>query len=140
MRHRVKSKKLGRSSTHRKAMVASLVCGLIEQKRIRTSLQKARQARSLAEKMVTFGKKGTLASRREIIADLRDKKQVARLINDIVPECQDRNGGYTRIVKVGPRLGDGAEMAILEWVSIAAPNRKKPKKDKKDKKAEEPGK
>ena len=116
MRHRKEDKKLGRSSSHRKALVAALVCGLIQEKRIRTTLAKARVARRGAEKLVTLARRGTIAARRRAVSQLRRKNCVTELFDTIVPRLEGRNGGYTRIVKLGSRGGDGAEMAILEWV------------------------
>ena len=116
MRHRKLSKKLGRSSAHRKVLVSSLVCHLIEQRRIRTTLAKGRVARSMAEKMVTLGRKQTEAARRLAVARLRHPKVVKVLFEEIVPSMEGRNGGYTRIVKLGRRRSDGSEMCILEWV------------------------
>lgn len=121
MRHRKLSKKLGRSSAHRKVLVSSLVCHLIEQKRIRTTLAKARVARSMAEKMVTLGRKQTEAARRLAIARLRHPKAVNELFTEVVPSMEGRNGGYTRIVKLGRRRSDGSEMCVLEWVGSAPP-------------------
>jgi large subunit ribosomal protein L17 len=112
--------------------MASLVCHFINERRIRTTLQKARLARSLAEKMVTLGKEGTLAARRRAIATLRREDCVARLFQDIVPQFADRAGGYTRIVKLGRRRGDAAPTALLEWVNIAAVNRKKKREKPKE--------
>lgn len=128
MRHRKKNVKLGRTSAHRKATVASLVCNLIEEKRIRTTLAKAKLARSLAEKMVTFSRNGTLAARRRVIAELSSTRHAAKLADEIVPELSDRQGGYTRITKLGQRRSDSSEMVILEWVGIRPPERKKKKK------------
>ena len=125
MRHRRNVSKLGRSSAHREALMASLVCNLIEQKQIRTTLAKAKQARSVAEKMVTLALKGTLAARRVAISRLHQPQLVATLFEEIAPQYAERPGGYTRIVKTVQRTGDGAEMAILEWVGIEAPNRKR---------------
>jgi len=119
MRHRRVTEKLGRSSAHRKALGASLVCGLIEGNRITTTLPKAKAARKLADKMVTLGRKGTLPARRRAIAILRRKDRVAKLFDEVVPKCEGRNGGYTRIIKLGHRRGDGSEMAILEWAYMA---------------------
>ena len=134
MRHRKSSVKLGRSPSHRQALLASLVGNFIQQRRIRTTLPKAKQARSLAERMVTLAKQNTLTSRRRAIAVLHDKRRVATLFSDIAPSCADRNGGYTRIVRIGRRRSDGAEMAYLEWVNLAPVVRKK--KEKPDKKEE----
>lgn len=129
MRHRKKVIKLGRSASHRKAMLSALVCGLIKSRRIKTTLQKAKQARMLAEKMVTLGKHGTLAARRFAIQKLMKIDEVDMLFKDIAPQFSSRQGGYTRIIKIGKRASDGAEMAFLEWTGIAIPDRtKKPQK------------
>ena len=122
MRHRKRTVKLGRTSAHRNELLANLVCALIDNKRIKTTLPKAKAARSLAEKMVTLGKKGTLASRRHAISALKQKDSVKELFDSIAPTFADRAGGYTRIVKLGRRISDSSEMVLLEWVdSIAAP-------------------
>ncbi|MBN2302018.1 MAG: 50S ribosomal protein L17 [Lentisphaerae bacterium] len=136
MRHKKKDRKLGRSSSHRKALMAALVCSLIEEKRIKTTLMKAKEAQPIADKMVTLGRRGTLASRRNAIAEIRREKIVAKLFNEIVPQFADRHGGYTRIVKLGRRRSDGSEMAILEWVGIAVPDKKKKKKTEKPEKTD----
>jgi large subunit ribosomal protein L17 len=128
MRHLVKDKKLGRSGSHREALMASLVCNLIAEKRITTTLPKAREARRLAEKMVTTARKGTLAARRRALAVLRQEKHVVTLFDDIAPRYTDRPGGYTRILKTGQRPSDGSEMAILEWVDMEVPDKKRKKK------------
>ncbi len=138
MRHRKNAVKLGRTAEHRSAMLASLVCSLIERRRIETTLPKARLARRVAEKMVTLGKTGTLAARRQAIAQLRRKDHVAQLFTDIVPQYAARKGGYTRILKLRRRTSDGAQMALLEWVDLA-PIPVAPKgKPKGDAKAVEP--
>jgi large subunit ribosomal protein L17 len=122
MRHRKKTVKLGRTSAHRKELLANLVCALIDRKRIKTTLPKARAARSLAEKMVTLGKKGTLADRRKAIATLKQTTSVKELFDHIAPAFAERPGGYTRIIKLGRRMSDSSEMVLLEWVdTIAAP-------------------
>jgi large subunit ribosomal protein L17 len=122
MRHRKKTVKLGRTSAHRNELLANLVCALIDNKRIKTTLPKARAARSLAEKMVTLGKKGTLAARRQAIATLKNEKSVKELFENVAPAFADRNGGYTRIIKLGRRISDSSEMVLLEWVdAVAAP-------------------
>ena len=123
---------MGRTASHRKALLAALVCGFIERKRIKTTLPKAKLARSFAEKMVTLGKKGTLGARRLALSRLRRPKLVARLFDEIAPAFADRAGGYVRIVKLGPRVGDGCEMAMLEWVGLAPPARKKKRKPKEE--------
>jgi large subunit ribosomal protein L17 len=116
MRHRKKTVKLGRTSAHRNELLANLVCGLIEHRRIKTTFAKAKAARSLAEKMVTLGKKGTLAARRQAIATLKQEGLVRVLFDDIAPGFESRSGGYTRILKLGRRMSDSSEMVLLEWV------------------------
>lgn len=121
MRHRKRTAKLGRTGSHRNAMLANLVCSLIKHKRVRTTLAKAKAARSVAEKMVTLGKSGTIHDRRLAAARLHQEDAVKILFNEIAPASKDRRGGYTRIVKLLRRQGDAAEEAILEWVdSIGA--------------------
>jgi large subunit ribosomal protein L17 len=132
MRHRKNREILGRTSSHRKATLAALVNGLIEQKRIKTTLTKAKAARRLADRMVTLGKRSTLAARRRALSALQHKEHVSRLFDEIAPQCADRAGGYTRVVRLGRRKSDSSEMAILEWVDIAPPE-KKPKSEKKAK-------
>lgn len=105
---------------HRRHMLANLVCSLIEHNQVRTTVAKAKAARPLAEKCVTLGKKGTLHHRRRAVAILRQKLVVKRLFADIAPRFQQRNGGYTRIIKLGQRYGDAAPMAVLQWVEIGA--------------------
>ena len=116
MRHRKKTVKLGRTSAHRNELLANLVCGLIEHRRIKTTIAKAKAARSLAEKMVTLGKKGTLAARRQAIATLKQEKLVRVLFDDIAPSFESRSGGYTRTLKLGRRMSDSSEMVLLEWI------------------------
>jgi len=121
--------KLGRSPSHRKALLAALVSGLVEQKQITTTLPKARLTRSLAEKMITLGKKGTLAARRQAIATLGSSDIVAEIFTSIAPQYTERHGGYTRIMKLGRRSSDSSEMAIVEWVDL---KRELPKAKAKD--------
>ena len=122
MRHRKKTVKLGRSSAHRNELLANLVCALIDNKRIKTTAPKAKAARSLADKMVTLGKKGTLAARRQAISTLKNEKSVKELFDAVAPVFAERNGGYTRILKLGRRISDSSEMVLLEWVdTITAP-------------------
>src|SRR6184192_2809590 len=116
MRHQKKTIKLGRTAEHRKALLANQVCSLIEHQRIRTTLAKAKAVRPLAEKMVTLGKKGSIHARRTAFAVLRQKDAVKKLFDEIAPRTADRNGGYTRIVKLGQRKRDSAPIAYLEWV------------------------
>lgn len=125
MRHRKKTIKLGRTSSHRDALLANQVCSLISAKRIKTTLPKARAAKSLAEKMVTLGKAGDLASRRRAISKLKNIDAVSDLFSSIAPAFKDRSGGYTRIYKLGRRSSDSAEMALLEWVNYVPPAPKK---------------
>ena len=116
MRHRKNNVKFGRSKSHREALVAMLAAGLVKAKSIRTTDRKAKVARSFAEKLVTVARKGTLAARRQVAAKLRDEAAAKELFEKIVPMMEGRQGGYTRIVKLGQRSNDGAEMAILAWV------------------------
>jgi len=120
MRHLKRTAKLGRTGQHRNAMLANLVCSLIEHKRVTTSLAKAKAARSVAEKMVTLGKSGTLHDRRLAAARLRQEDAVKILFDEIVPAQKDRRGGYTRIIKLNQRQGDASQKAILEWVDWTA--------------------
>ena len=119
MRHQKKRVKLGRKAEHRKALLTNQVCSLIEHQRIRTTLAKAKAVRPLAEKMVTLGKKASIHARRTAFAVLRQKDAVKKLFDEIAPRTADRNGGYTRIVKLGQRKGDAAPIAYLEWVDAA---------------------
>ena len=121
MRHLKRTAKLGRTSEHRNAMLANLVCSLIEHKRVTTSLAKAKAARSVAEKMVTLGKKGTIQHRRLVVARLHQEKAAKILFQDIAPAFKDRRSGYTRIIKLGQRNGDASQSAILEWVDTVVP-------------------
>ena len=117
MRHHRVAKKFGRSTAHRKALMKSLVTNLILAESIETTLPKAKQARKDAEKIVTVARKGTLAARRLASARLQQPKAVQKLFDKIAPAMAGRNGGYTRILKIGTRKGDGAQMAILQWVT-----------------------
>jgi len=116
MRHLKRTAKLGRTSEHRNAMLANLVCSLIEHKRVTTTLAKAKAARSVAEKMVTLGKKGTQHHRRLAVARLHQESAAHTLFKEIAPAFKDRSSGYTRIIKLEQRQGDAAQRAILEWV------------------------
>ena len=116
MRHQKKTLKLGLTAAHRKALLANQVCSLIQHERIKTTLAKAKAVRPLAEKMVTLGKKGSLHARRTALAVHRQKDAVRLLFEDIAPRAASRNGGYTRIVKLGARKSDSAEVAFIEWV------------------------
>ena len=109
-------RKLGRSSDHRKAMLRNLVTDLLREERITTTKFRAKEAGREAEKMITLAKKGDLAARRQVMAYLYDEDVVSKLFDDIAPRYEDRNGGYTRILKLGPRRGDAAEEVFLELV------------------------
>ncbi len=131
MRHLNDHRKLSRNQGHRKALLRNLVISLIEKERIVTTVAKAKEARRLAEKMVTLGKKGTLHHRRLAYRFLTKQEPLRKLFNEIAPRFAERNGGYTRIIKIGQRKGDGAQMAILEFVDYVFE-----KKEKKEKKSE----
>lgn len=135
MRHRVKGKKLRRDSAQRKALLRSLVTSFLEKERIRTTLAKAKATRPIAEKMITLAKKNSLHSRRLALRFIYKSEVVKKLFSDIGPRFSERPGGYTRIIKIGPRAGDGAEMAFLELVGTEF--KKKEKKKKAAKKAKE---
>jgi len=137
MRHRKQTAKLGRTGSHRNAMLANLVCSLIKHKRVTTTLAKAKAARSVAEKMVTLGKSGTVHDRRLAAARLHQEDAVKILFNEIAPTQKTRQGGYTRIIKLHPRQGDAAEVAILEWTELggdAAPAKTEEAKPAEEKK------
>ena len=121
MRHRVHTFKIGRTGAHRRAMLANMVSSLIEHGQITTSLVKAREARRMADKRVTLGKKGDLHHRRLAISALRNVDMVAKLFAEIAPAYAGRQGGYTSIIKLGKRRGDACEMCILKFVAAAAP-------------------
>jgi large subunit ribosomal protein L17 len=121
MRHHRSGKKLGRDSAHRKALYANLAGSLIEHGRIKTTEAKAKAVRPIAEKMITLGRRGDLAARRQALAYLRSQEVVHKLFAEVGPRFADRPGGYLRIVKLGPRPGDGAEMAYLEVVDFVPP-------------------
>lgn len=133
MRHQKKTIKLGRTAEHRKALLANQVCSLIEHQRVKTTLAKAKAVRPLAERMVTLGKNGSIHARRTALATLRQKSAVKKLFDDIAPRSAERNGGYTRIVKLGQRKSDSARMAFIEWVDMAEVVEEKPAEEKKAK-------
>jgi large subunit ribosomal protein L17 len=116
MRHRRAGKKLGRDSAHRKALYSNLAGSLIEHGRIKTTEAKAKAVKPFAEQMITLGKRGDLHARRLALAELRSQDVVHQLFAEVAPRFADRAGGYTRIVKLGPRNGDAAEMVYLELV------------------------
>ena len=126
MRHQRVMKKFGRSTKHRKMLMKSLVTNLILAESIKTTLPKAKEARKDADKIVTVAKKGDLAARRLAASRLLDPKAVQKLFDKIAPSMKDRKGGYTRIVKLGMRRGDAAEMCVLHWVTAGETAAEKP--------------
>jgi large subunit ribosomal protein L17 len=116
MRHRVRGRKLGRTTSHRKAMFRNQLTALFTHERIITTLAKAKELRPLAERMVTLAGTGSLPARRKVLTMVPDKEIVRRLFDEVAPRFTDRPGGYTRIMRLGRRRGDGAEMAIIEFV------------------------
>jgi large subunit ribosomal protein L17 len=133
MRHRKKTVKLGRTAEHRRALLANQICSLIEHQRIRTTLAKAKAVRPIAERMVTLGKNGSIHARRNALAVLRQKNAVKKLFDDIAQRSAQRNGGYTRIIRLGQRKSDSAPMAFIEWVDAERVVQEKPLKEKKAK-------
>jgi large subunit ribosomal protein L17 len=131
MRHLLKGRKLRRTTAHREALLRNLVTSLFDKERITTTTAKAKEARPLAEKLITLGKKGTLHARRQVLAVLYKESTAVRLFDVIAPRFTERPGGYTRVVKLGARKGDAAEMAVLELVGSEF--KKKAKKKDKDK-------
>jgi len=132
MRHLVKGRKLGRTTAHRTALLRNLVTSFLEKERVRTTLAKAKEARPLAEKMITLAKGGTLHGRRQALAFVRKESVVSKLFETLGPRFSERPGGYSRIVKLAPRPGDGAAMAMLELVGSEFVKKVKKKKDKKE--------
>ena len=135
------TRKLGRTTAHRKAMLRGMVTLLLENGQIETTLTRAKEVRSMAEKMITLGKKNTLASRRAALAYITKEDVVSKLFNEIAPLYEARNGGYTQIFKLGARRGDAAEMAIVKLIKEESAVEEKPaeepkKAPKKAKKAE----
>jgi large subunit ribosomal protein L17 len=130
MRHQVKKGYLRRNSAHRRALLRNLVTSFLDKERITTTLAKARYTRPLAEKMITLGKRGTLHARRQALAYLTTEAVVKKLFDDIAPRFSERPGGYTRIIKLDRRMGDGSLMGMLELVG--AEYKKKAKKKKKE--------
>lgn len=116
MKHKVVGRKLGRNASHRKAMLRNIVTSLLEHERIVTTVPKAKEARRVAEKMITLGKRGDLHARRQALSYIRSKGIVAKLFDDLSEQYADRQGGYTRIIRTGTRNGDAAPMAIIELV------------------------
>lgn len=148
MRHAVRGRKLGRTSAHREALFRNQLQSLVTSERIVTTLPKAKELRPIAEKVITRGKHGTLHDRRWVLRWVLSRDLVKKVFDDIAPRFANRPGGYLRIVKLGPRQGDGAEMAVLELVeresAVAAPTEapkkeaKAPKKEKKEQSKDAP--
>lgn len=149
MRHHNGYRKLGRVSSHRRAMLRNMATSLVIHERIETTVPKAKELRGLVEKMITLGKRGDLHARRQAAAYLFDDEAVKKVFSDLASRFKERNGGYTRILKKGPRFGDGADMAFLELVDYqntsegpkkadaAAADKKAPKAKKPAKKKDE---
>ena len=137
MRHLKRTAKLGRTGQHRNAMLANLVCSLIMERRITTTLAKAKAARPVAEKMVTLGKSGSIHHRRLAVARLHQEDAVRILFNEIAPTQKERQGGYTRIIRLNQRRGDAAQLAILEWVDVPVEAAPEPAKTETESKAAE---
>ena len=116
MRHRKSGSHLGRTSSHRKAMFRNMVTSLLGEERIRTTDAKAKEIRRLTDRMITLGKRGDLHARRQALAVIRSKDVTAKLFSELADRYRDRPGGYTRIMKVGPRAGDSAPLSIIELV------------------------
>jgi large subunit ribosomal protein L17 len=155
MRHRVSGRKLSRHTKHRELMFRNMLVSLLQHERIRTTLAKGKELRILADKIITLAKKNTLHARRLAFARLRNETIVKKLFDEIAPKMKDREGGYTRIYKMGWRQGDGAPLSLVELVSYAPPEEKKkstvekakevlgkvrPKKKEKEKPKEKPSK
>lgn len=136
MRHGDKVKKLSRIKSHREAMLANMVISLLTHRMIKTTTSKAKALRPVADRLITFGKKGDLAAKREAFRILRDHNLVKKLFEEIAPQFASRNGGYTRVLRLGTRLGDGASLSLVELLT-AKPLIEKEKKGKKAKVKEE---
>ena len=121
MRHRNAGRRLGRTTSHRLAMVRNMVTSVIEHERIVTTTIKAKEVRKVVDKMITLAKRGGLHARRQALSFMQDKKVVAKLFDSLKDDYMDRNGGYTRIIQTGQRIGDAAPMAILELVNYKEP-------------------
>lgn len=116
MKHGIKQRKLGRTTSHRKAMLANMAASLVKHEQIVTTVPKAKELRPYVEKLITLGKKGGLANRRKAIATMRDQDQVSKIFDTLAPRYKERPGGYCRIMKAGFRYGDAAPMAVIELV------------------------
>lgn len=118
MRHKKKLKKLGRPRAHRKALLRNQLISFFKHGRIKTTIQKAKETRKLAEKLITLAKEDTQVRRRQVFRILQDKEISEKLFKEIAPKFKDRNSGYTRIIKLGRRIGDGAEEAVLSLIEV----------------------
>ena len=127
MRHRVAGRKLSRHTQHRELMFRNMVVSLLNHERIKTTLTKAKELRSWADKIITLGKRDDLAARRRAFDFLRDREAVKKLFEEIAPRFKDRQGGYTRIYKMGWRLGDAAPLSLIELTTYASPEKEKKK-------------
>src|SRR5438046_3988143 len=136
MRHHRSGKKLGRDSAHRKALYSNLTGALIEHGRIKTTEAKAKAVKPIAEQMITLGRRGDIHARRQALAYLRSQEIVHELFSEVAPRFRDRPGGYTRIVKLGPRQGDAAEMVYLELVDHV-PQAPEPRRTRRREEAEQ---
>jgi large subunit ribosomal protein L17 len=143
MRHNNKGRKLGRTASHRKATLEAISTALLKYKRIKTTVAKAKEARTFVEPLITRAKENSVSARRHVSRFIKDKEVMKELFTEIVPKIGERPGGYTRVVKLGKRLGDAAEIAILELVdyneviNIKAAEKKEKKEEKKQKEAKE---
>ena len=125
MRHRVAGRKLSRHTQHRELMFRNMVVSLLQHERIKTTLAKGKELRSWADKIISLGKKANLHARRQVFALLRNESIVKKLFDEIAPKMKDREGGYTRIYKLGWRQGDGAPLSLVELVTFSPPEQKK---------------
>lgn len=137
MRHGWGGRKLGRTSSHRRALLRNLVTEFLDKERLITTVPKAKELRPFAEKMITLGKRSSLHARRQALAVVRSKSVVGKLFDSLAPRFADRNGGYTRIIRLGPRKGDGAELAVIELIgSEYQPEQSRKKGEKKSSRSE----
>ncbi len=134
MRHLKAGRQLGRTQSHRKALLSNLVRSLFIEERIKTTEAKGKEVVSVADRLITLGKRGELASRREAARVIRDKDILSKLFKDIAPRFAERQGGYTRLIKLSPRLGDAASLVLVELVEKSEEKKKKIENKKKEKK------
>ena len=134
MRHKIAGRKLGRNPSHRRSLLRNLVTSFLEHERLVTTLPKAKEVRPLAEKMITLGKKDTLHARRQVQSYLLSDATTKKVFNSIAPRFSDRPGGYSRIVRLGPRVGDGADVAIIELLGSELDVKKAERAEKEEKK------